>query len=264
MERVVRREAHAKINVYLKVLGRRADGYHDIETLILPVSLADTLTVRFDAELRLTVKGERADAVPVDDTNLVMRAARALAGRAGIDLGADIEVEKRIPVGAGLGGGSADAAAALHALNELWACELDRTVLLDLAAGIGSDVPALVHGGAVKVRGRGEIVEPAPDVGVAGWFVLVPLSFQVSVADAYRWWDEEGRASDGLANDLEGPVARHFPAVSDALRRLEELGADRVRMSGSGPTVVGGARSEQHANELAAGIPGSIPVSAPA
>jgi len=111
--------------------------------------------------------------------------------------------------------------------------------------------------------GRGERLFRLAPLPAAPALIAVPPA-GVATADAYRWWDEEGRASDGLANDLEGPVARHFPAVSDALRRLEELGADRVRMSGSGPTVVGGARSEQHANELAAGIPGSIPVSAPA
>src|SRR5439155_9100949 len=109
MERVVRREAHAKINVYLKVLGRRADGYHDIESLILPVSLADDLTVRAAPSLRLSVRGPLADAAPSDETNLVVRAARALARRCGTDAGADIELEKRIPVAAGLGGGSADA-----------------------------------------------------------------------------------------------------------------------------------------------------------
>src|SRR5207302_982495 len=150
---------------------RRADGYHEIESLIVPVSLADDLTVRLDPELRLSVRGELADAVPLDEDNLVVRAARALAAVGEVDAGADIELEKRIPVAAGLGGGSADAAAALLALDELWGCGLDGEALLALGATVGSDVPALLHGGAVIVRGRGEIVEPV-SVGPA-WWVLV-------------------------------------------------------------------------------------------
>src|SRR5439155_972038 len=132
VERVIRREAHAKINISLRVLGRRDDGYHDIESLIVPVSLADELTVRADPELRLSVHGEYADAVPLDDDNLVVRAARTLSAATGLDAAADIELVKRIPVSAGLGGGSADAAAALLALNELWGCGLDGDALSDL------------------------------------------------------------------------------------------------------------------------------------
>src|SRR5205085_11143289 len=136
VERVIRRDAHAKINVYLRVLGRREDGYHDIESLVLPVSLADEVRVRAGLELRLTVSGELAGLVPLDESNLVVRAARALAAAAGVDAGADIELEKRIPVAAGLGGGSGDAAAALLALSELWGAELG-TRILEVAGEVG-------------------------------------------------------------------------------------------------------------------------------
>jgi 4-diphosphocytidyl-2-C-methyl-D-erythritol kinase len=265
MERVIRREAHAKINVYLRVLGRRTDGYHDIESLILPVSLADTLTVRLDAELRLSVKGDLADAVPVDETNLVIRAARSLAAATGVEAGADIELTKRIQVAAGLGGGSADAAAALRALNELWGCGLPDEALLEMGAAIGSDVPALLTGGPARIRGRGEIVEAA--TVESGWWVLMPLPFQISVADAYRWWDEDGSPRHPVtahdSNDLQEPVTRRHPEIAEAIERLAAAGAGDVRMSGSGPTVVGAAESEEHAGEIADAVPGSIPVSAP-
>jgi 4-diphosphocytidyl-2C-methyl-D-erythritol kinase len=265
MERVIRAEAHAKINVYLRVVGRRPDGYHDIDSLVVPVSLADMLTVRFDAELRLSVKGDLADAVPLDETNLVLRAARTLATAAGVDLGADIELEKRIPVAAGLGGGTADAAATLHALNELWGCDLPGEALLEIGAEIGSDVPALVAGGPVRIRGRGEVVEPA--TVDPSWWVLRPLPFPVSVADAYRWWDEDGGprhpATTAASNDLEAPVAKRHPEITEAVERLAAAGADDVHMSGSGPTVVGSVGSEEHANTISDAFPGSIPVSAP-
>jgi 4-diphosphocytidyl-2-C-methyl-D-erythritol kinase len=265
MERVIRREAHAKINVYLRVLGRRPDGYHDIDSLIVPVSLADTLTVRLDAELRLSVKGDLTETVPLNESNLVLRAARTLATAAGVDLGADIELEKRIPVSAGLGGGSADAAATLHALNDLWGCDLPGDGLAEIGAEIGSDVPALVAGGPVRIRGRGELVEAA--TVEPGWWILHPLPFPVSVEDAYRWWDEDGRPTDPrpgrAANDLEGPVARRHPEITEAVERLVAAGADDVHMSGSGPTVAGKAQLEADTRRIAEVLPGSIPVSAP-
>ena len=280
MERVIRRPAHAKLNVFLRVLGRRADGYHEIESLIVPVSLADDVTVRLDPELRLSVRGELADAVPLDEDNLVVRAARALAAAGGVDAGADIELEKRIPVAAGLGGGSADAAAALLALDELWGCGLDGEALLALGATVGSDVPALLHGGPVIVRGRGEIVEPA-SVGPA-WWVLVPMPFGVPVGDSFAWWEassgEPGpdflpilerasgrleRMGDALFNVLEAGVAARHGEVRDAMGQLREFGALGAVMCGSGPTVAGLAATEDDAHRIARAIPGSIPVSTP-
>jgi 4-diphosphocytidyl-2-C-methyl-D-erythritol kinase len=263
MKRVVRRDAHAKINVSLRVLGRRPDGYHDIDSLVVPVSLADTLTFRFDPVLRLVTEGPFADQVPLDDTNLVVRAAGALAAAAGIYEGADILLHKRIPVAAGLGGGSADAAATLLGLNELWACDLEMESLRGVAARVGSDVPALLADGPVRIRGRGEIVEPA--TADPAWWILLPLPFEVSVEDAYRWWDEDGGppASGAAANDLQEPVARRHREVADAVQRLTWSGAVDVHMSGSGPTVVGRAGSEGEARKIAEELPGSIPVSAP-
>src|SRR5205814_1209531 len=145
--------------------------------------------------------------VPSDESNLMLRAAAELAERAGVRGFAEIELEKRVPTAAGLGGGSADAAATLRALNDLWGCGLGRRDLGLVASAVGSDVPALLEGRTVRIRGRGEVVEPADPVRAV--FVLVPFDFGVRTADAYRWWDEDGGpAAEGedWFNDLEPPV----------------------------------------------------------
>jgi len=149
-------DAHAKLNLFLRVLGRRPDGYHEVETAILPISLADRLTIHASAEpglfrtlsleLRLTGDPDLVAGVPADESNLVVRAATELAGRGGTKGFAEITLHKRVPSAAGLGGGSADAAATLHALNRLWGAALDAGSLMDVAARVGSDVPALLFG----------------------------------------------------------------------------------------------------------------------
>lgn len=276
------RPAPAKLNVFLRVLGAREDGYHAIESLVLPLSLADTVTVRAGDALKIEVAGppELADAVGAGGMNLALVAALAL-GDACESGGALVQIEKRVPVAAGLGGGSADAAATLLALNELWGCGLDTETLLDVGGRIGSDVPALLVGGPVLVGGRGERLEP---VTLAETFwVLVPFGFPTRSPDAYRWWDEDGgstgpdpsavvRAGAGgdigelgrlLFNDLEAPVAARHPDVGRARKALLEAGALGAVMSGSGPTVAGLARSELHATEMAAAFPAAIVARAP-
>ena len=269
----VRVQARAKVNLFLRVLGRRPDGYHELETLIVPLDLADSLEIHAHSDpsqfrtlaLSLEVTGDpdRVRGVPMDESNLVVRAARALAEAGGVRGFADITLEKRIPAAAGLGGGSADAAATLRTLNELWGCELDEDALRDVAASVGSDVPALLSGGAVVASGRGERVEPvsAPTMG----FALVPFPFGVSSADAFRWWDEEGgstgpdpgealsAAREGriedlarvLYNDLEEVVMRRFPTVRKARERVLQAGATAVVMCGSGPTLAALIRSDE-------------------
>ena len=271
VERVVRRDAHAKINLFLRVLGRRADGYHDIETLITPVSLADEVTVRASPELRLELRGdERLEGVPVDERNLAVIAARELAEACQLDPVAEIVIDKRIPVAGGLGGGSADAAACLWALNELWGCGRDASALAEVGLLVGSDVPALVMEQPVLARGRGEDVEAVTMRSL--WWVLVPQAFPVSTAAAYGWWDEDAgtphpagtaqvfaAASSGdaealgraLFNDLEEPVMKRHAEIARSKERLLEEGALGAIMCGSGPTVGGLARDERHANELA-------------
>jgi 4-diphosphocytidyl-2-C-methyl-D-erythritol kinase len=281
---VVEVEAHAKINVFLRVLRRRDDDYHDIESLLLPVSLADRVVLRPDpAGVGCGVFFPDGRSVGLDpEEDLAGRAAVALvetrwsAGR-----GIDVRVEKRIPIAAGLGGGSADAAAVLRGGNRLWGDPLPEEELVRIAARIGSDVPGLLRGGPVLVRGRGEAADRATAAPL--WWVLLPLGFGVSAAQAYAWWDEDGTTgpdpgplveavaagdTPGVAallyNDLQEPVARHHPEIRRAMEGLLEAGAMEAIMSGSGPTVAALALDEDHARLIADAVPGSIPVSGPA
>ncbi len=278
-ERIVRREAHAKVNVFLRVLGAREDGYHELESLVLPLSLADRVEVEEAARLDVEIAGDprlAAAAGAGGGMNLGLVAALALAGSAGVTRGARIRITKRIPVAAGLGGGSADAAAVLLALDELWGCGLGLEALIQVAEQVGSDVPALVAGGSVLMRGRGERVdrvEVAPT-----WWVIRPFDFPTRSPDAFRWWDEDGAvvgpsgdplldaAARGdvetlgaaLANDLQAPVCARHPEIAAVREALVTAGALGAVMSGSGPTVVALARDRSHAEELAATQTGAI------
>ena len=281
--RSVRREARAKINPFLRVHGEREDGYHEIESLVVPISLADRVTVRSSAKLRVAVKGEASLAgdVPVGGLNLALVAALALADECPDAGGALIEIDKRIPVAAGLGGGSADAAATIDALNELWSCGAGPATVDALCERLGSDVPAMRAGTSVVISGRGERLA-AVELAPLNW-VLVRFGFGVRSPDAYRWWDEDGgrtgpdpapllsAASTGdlgslgplLFNDLEPSVVARHPAVGGAKRRLMDDGALGAVMSGSGSSVVGLARDLAHAEELAGRIDGATAVVGP-
>jgi 4-diphosphocytidyl-2-C-methyl-D-erythritol kinase len=267
--------APAKVNAFLRVLGRRDDGYHDVETLIQPITLADGVQAAPAPDgITLTVVGERAEGVPEGEENLVVRAARALAEATEIDRGARILLAKRIFVAAGLGGGSADAAATLRALDRLWALGLGVGGLAAVAARIGSDISALLPGGPVIVRGRGEVVESV-EVSPT-WWVLVPFTFGISAADSYAWRDQDGmgpgpdpspllealRAGDlpeagqRLANDLGAGVVRRYPIVGEAIEGVLEAGALGALVCGSGPTVAGLVRDGFHAEEIAGKVGG--------
>lgn len=255
----------AKINVFLRVLGRRPDGFHDLESLVVPVSLTDRLQIHAFADpgqfrtlsLSLDLGGDPAlvAGVPRDESNLVLRAAAALAERVGARGFAELTLEKRIPSAAGLGGGSADAAATLIALNDLWGCALSPAGLSEVGASVGSDVPALLSGGPAVIRGRGERVQPV--LAPSQRWVLCTFPFEVRTADAFRWWDEDSSPTgpgprpviDAAArgdphdlgrkmfNDLEAPVTRRHPAIAEAKERLLAAGAVGAVMCGSGPTV---------------------------
>jgi 4-diphosphocytidyl-2-C-methyl-D-erythritol kinase len=273
--------AHAKVNVFLRVLGRRDDGYHDVETLLLPISLADHVTVETADELTLSLEGPAAEGVAADVTNLALRAARTLAAEAGgaQTRGARITIEKRIPVAAGLGGGSADAATTLLLLDELWGTGMGRDGLARLAADVGSDVPALLFGEPAYARGRGEIVEPVL-LQTTTW-VVKPFAFGVSSRDAYEWWDEDAATGpdpgaliaaaeagndellgSALYNDLQGPVAVHHREISETASAFVDAGARGAVMSGSGPTMVA-LCSFASARDVADAVPGSFVVDAP-
>lgn len=277
--RTIRRDAHAKVNLFLRVISTREDGYHEIESLVVPISLADRIVVRPAEELRVEIVGEPA--FSPGGLNLALVAALALADACAEAGGALVEIEKRIPVAGGLGGGSADAAATLLALNELWGCEVDAATLEQIGERVGSDVPAMLFRESVLMGGRGERLAPA-EVPPFHW-VLIRLGFGVRSPDAYRWWDEDGggtgpdpdallaaaTAGDAealgplLFNDLERPVAARHPEIGEAAGALIESGALGAIMSGSGSSVIGLARDEAHARELAAGLERAEPVVGP-
>ena len=276
------RDAHAKLNVFLRVLGRHDDGYHDIETVILPVDLHDVVTVEAADDLEVVVTGHRADElVEAGGESLVRRAAQAWAEATGrSDVGARISVDKRIPIAAGLGGGSADAAATILALDELHGTDLDTETQLGIAAAVGSDVPALLLGGAVYAAGRGELLTPVH--AVTSHWVIAPARFAVRTPDAYAWWDvasvtgpdpgaliaaleagNDERLGEALFDDLQGPVVARHPEIGDTIRAFADAGALGAAMTGSGPTVVALARHLAHADQLTEAVSGSFVVAGP-
>jgi 4-diphosphocytidyl-2-C-methyl-D-erythritol kinase len=284
---VVTRRAHAKLNVFLRVLGRRDDGFHELETVVLPISLHDVVTAEAGgadpASVRMDLHGPSPHEPLDHQENLVTKAARRLAVAAfpeGDRPNASITVGKWIPFAAGLGGGSADAAATLLALNELWGCGWSADRIAEMGASIGSDVPAMLTGEPVLVQGRGERLTPV-HTG-SSWWVLKPFAFGVLADDAYSWWDdapvtghdpgvliaalETGDVDllgDALFNDLQPGVVGRHPEVGEVVEAFLEAGALGAIMSGSGPTVAALARHFGHADTLAAAVPGSIVVSGP-
>lgn len=283
---VVTRRAHAKLNVFLRVLARRDDGFHDLETVVLPVSLHDVVTAESTTgpvEVQMDLHGVSPHDRLDQQGNIVTTAAGRLAMAAfpgGGRASARLTVGKFIPFAAGLGGGSADAAATLLALNDLWGCGLASDRLAEIGAEIGSDVPAMLAGEPVLVQGRGDRLIPVHTATT--WWVLRPFAFGVSAADAYAWWDdapvtghdpgvliaalETGDVEllgHSLFNDLQpGVVARH-PEVGEVVDAFLDAGALGAIMSGSGPTVAALARHFGHADTLAASVPGSVVVSGP-
>lgn len=245
-------KAPAKINLTLAILGKRSDGFHEIESLVLPVALYDELVLEDTPEEQIRLSCDDPS-LPEGPDNLVYRAAECLRRRYGHHRGVRVQLAKRIPARAGLGGGSSDAASTLIGLNELWRLGLTFAELASVAAELGSDVPLFVHGGPSIIRGRGEQVEPIRLVW-PGRIVLVVPPFGMNTGEVYRHWratdapprsaDEVLRAHrsgddlDGLLfNMLEEPAFTIEPRLAALRARLVELGAPRVRMSGSGAAM---------------------------
>ena len=255
MARTFRVSSHAKINWILDVLLKREDGYHELRTIYQTVSLHDSLRItETSGAIEIACDDTR---VPCDETNLAFRAATLLREATRTSKGARIEIEKRIPVAAGLGGGSSNAAAALLALVRLWQIEIDERDLVRIAASIGSDVPFFIIGGTAFGVGRGEVVQPIEQVHCAH-LLLVNPGFPVSTRDAYeklsRLTSPEPAsiipltlpAAKGIRelplaarNDLEEVVIAAHPEIAEVKRRLMSLGARHALMSGSGATVFG-------------------------
>ena len=256
----LQRRSPAKINLVLNILGRRDDGFHELETLILPVPLYDELT--FEPGGDAVVLTCNHPDVPTDASNLILQAAEAFFAATGVRWGGRIHLEKRIPMEAGLGGGSSNAAATLLALNELTGRPLSPEGLIPLAAELGSDVPCFLREQPVLGRGRGEQLEPVPPlVALRGLtLLLIHPGFGVSTPWAYRRLADflealqgtpgraaqvaadlaVGRREAGLAgcvNSLEAPVLHKFPVLELYQQFLVERGALLARMSGSGSTT---------------------------
>lgn len=270
--------ACAKINLTLRVLGLRADGYHELRTVFQSLALHDTLIVTASAgPLAIVCDDVR---VPVDDRNLVWQAADRLwqaAGRRGSVHGVRIAIRKRVPVQAGLGGGSSDAAAALRVLARLWCPAMPQTELASIGASLGADVPFFFRGGTALGVERGDRLFPLADAG-RPWVVLAQPDFGVSTADAYRWFDAvreqlpapaaRSRASsaghlapagpfgDG-GNDLQGPVAARYPAIGRLVRALTKQGASWAAMSGSGSACFGLFSTQRAAQAAATAVAGA-------
>ncbi len=261
--------APAKINLGLSVLGRRPDGYHELHSLMLPLSVGDELEVERAGSLSLVVRG--AD-LPGDEDNLVHRAARAYLDAAGVWDGARIVLYKRLPIAAGLGGGSSDAASTLLALRDLYPAGVD---LFALARTLGADVPFFLLEGPALARGVGERLTPvrAPALNL----VLANPGVAVSARDAYAWLDQDGTLTPRLDvagmlsalpgegdlpafNALQAPVAARVPEIARTLAALADAGLRAPLMSGSGATCFALAatseEAEAAARDLSAAHPG--------
>jgi 4-diphosphocytidyl-2-C-methyl-D-erythritol kinase len=234
--------AYAKINLALHVRAREADGYHRIETLFAFAQDGDLLSVGPGEGLTLRIEGPFARALSAGEDNLVLKAARALAERHGAP-GAALRLDKRLPIASGIGGGSADAAAALRLLSRFWGLSPDRDELHDIARGLGADVPACLHSRTARGLGRGDELDRVEPNGLAGTpLLLVNPRTPVSTAAVFRAWDgvDRGALPDDPAegrNDLEAPARVLAPEIDDVLQALRACpGVRLVRMSGSGAT----------------------------
>ena len=246
-------QAHAKINLTLEVLGKRPDGYHEIASVIQTIGLYDTLTLELADELTLECD---TPGLSTDD-NLVLKAATILRKAAGVSQGARIKLQKSIPVSAGLGGGSSDAAAALIGLNRLWKTALSDDALHGIAAGLGSDVPFFLRGGTAMVHGRGELIRPLPATDIP-WVVLlspdIPMpdktaSLYAALPPAQHTGGLltrklEARIRGGgdvppqfLFNVFDNVVREAFPGLDKYWDAFTALGAREVHAAGSGPSL---------------------------
>lgn len=262
--------APAKINLHLEVLGLRPDGFHELAMVMQTLDLADQLRLKPSADGRISLRCSRSD-LPTDGSNLIVKAAELLKARVGLpELGASIELEKRIPIGAGLAGGSSNGAAALLGLNALWGCGFSQVQLLEMAAQLGSDMPFCLGGGTQLCFGRGEVLESAGLAGAPAFSVLLIKHLEASVSTPWaygRCRDQRGdfylsseaefeqrrqalrsgallaalqgaRPLPPLRNDLQAVVEPDVESVREGLALLRQAGdALVVAMSGSGPSL---------------------------
>ncbi|MBK6288618.1 MAG: 4-(cytidine 5'-diphospho)-2-C-methyl-D-erythritol kinase [Gammaproteobacteria bacterium] len=258
MSRTVTLRAPAKLNLFLHIIGRRPDGYHQLQTVFQLIDLCDELRFTVTDEATLSLRGGPTDISP--ESNLVMRAARLLAPHCTARNGVQIELRKRIPTGGGLGGGSSDAGATLLALNRLWSCGLALPELAQLGLQLGADVPVFVHGASAWAEGIGEQLQAIelPE----RWYLVIRPGCAVNTAAIFA--DREltrntptmtiaGFLAGGGHNDCETVVRKRYPEVDRALGWLSRHGT--ARMSGTGSCLFAAFGSERQARAVAAGVP---------
>jgi len=250
--------AFAKINLSLRIRKRRSDGYHDLDTIFQTISLHDAIkiTVTDNSEIVLSCDDRQ---LPVDSENLIVRAARAFQDRFSVKKGARLRLEKRIPAGAGLGGGSSDAAVTLLAVACVWGTAATRQDLVEIGAQLGADVPFFFTGGMARGTGIGDQVEPLPDMPANSLLIIKPIA-SITTADAYKVFDERclttgnsksilsgSQPTDGfdtkslasLGNDFEQVVFDLEPELARAKAALMGAGAQAAMLAGSGSAVFG-------------------------
>ena len=288
VEKALEMRASAKVNLFLEVVGKRTNGYHDIRSIVVPVSIFDRVVLERTEDVVETVITP-SSRVPVEalglarpEDNLATRAALALKEKAGYEGGVRVHLTKHIPVGGGLGGGSANAAAVLRGLNTLWNLRLPLEELMETGFELGCDVPAMVQGGPVRAEGLGEEVTPIPTQWVSmnggSWLVVVNPGFSVQTADIYHRYTSPLTSGDvpyksmicafregdfetvsrGLYNGLQNTVFRKYPLTEIVVEELEKAGAAGALLSGSGASSFGLARNEKDARAIAQRVQESL------
>ncbi len=271
----VRVPAYAKVNLRLDVLGRRADGYHELRTIFQAISLHDTLALETKREpgIDLRIAGDSRLAGEPGQDNLVYRAIHQLTQEIGFQLGVRAVLTKRIPVGRGLGGGSSDAAAALVGFLRMAGKHIAAARLLEIASGLGADVPFFLHGGRALGIGRGDEIYPLPDAARRQLLVISPLEIAVPTKDAYQWLSQELTNRDDatklvrfcaqcwsprggdLSNDFEAVVFPRYPRLAAIKRELLQQGAAEASLAGSGSAVFGVYQHPAKARRAARAFP---------
>lgn len=280
LDTIVRIRTFAKINLFLRVIGLRRDGFHEVETILHGIGLYDEIDIEptesgIDVDMELV--GGIAGTIPSKEENLIARAARLLIDESSDVGGAMVRVRKGIPIAAGLGGGSGNAAGALVTLAEMWGLQLEREKLLLLAERLGSDVPYCIDGGTALATARGEQLTPLPNISPMH-FVLGGTNHPLLTREVYELWDSLERSEDFSAaaltlalgagdaaeaaallhNDLERPAFSLRPELQDKKQALLDAGALGASMSGSGPTMFAIAGSGEHAREVADKVGGDF------
>jgi 4-diphosphocytidyl-2-C-methyl-D-erythritol kinase len=277
--REVRIPAYAKVNLRLDVLGKSADGFHELRTIFHTVSLHDTLTLRASRKpgISLTIRGNPSLSQEAVEKNLVYRAVEALRSDLKLTSGVELTLQKKIPAGRGLGGGSSDAAAALLGYLQLTRKKISKPRLIEIAASLGADVPFFLFGGRALGIGKGEEIYPLPEIPKRSVLIISPSDIHVPTPDAYRWlqapdlasltnsdkahklyefcalcWSTQGEC---LSNDFERAVFQRHPRLGDIKRALLQRGASEALLAGSGSAVFGIFPSPAKARRAAVGFP---------